>query len=181
MKSAIALLLILAVESFSQDTYHCPDGWYVYQRGEEVHCYLLDNEYVTHETAGMICKMEFKGYKGWVAEVLNPEVNNFLKNVLYEDEIDPNQGNQWWLGAYTKEKDHDDHHPGMWKWPHYNVTASWFDWADGEPNNMHNDENCLTFYEYRNPDKPQYRDFLWNDNECFGLARTICEGPCLDC
>ena len=73
---------------------------------------------------------------------------------------------QFWLGATTDVRfllasllclmfalqgRHDpDHNQGVWTWPHKGSEVGWFDWADGEPNDYHN-ENCLVLHEYHDP------------------------------
>jgi len=169
-------LALLASAASAQDTHHCPDGWHLYDRHGLIECFYLGNEWVTKATAEIICQ----SHGGWTAEMDHPGINYWLKNLLFEQETGAEQGNQWWLGATTKEQ-HSDHHPGTWWWPHFNRTVDWFDWADGEPNNMHRHENCVTFYEYRDPIFPIFRDFFWNDNDCDSLARYLCAKGCDDC
>merc|ERR1712080_696825 len=137
MKLLLALTLLAAAAS-AQDTHHCPDGWFLYDRHGLIECFYMDNEWVSKSTANLICQ----SHGGWVAELDHPGINYWLKNLLFEQEEGAEQGNQWWLGATTEEQ-HSDHHPGTWWWPHFNRTVDWFDWADGEPNNMHRHENCV--------------------------------------
>merc|ERR1719510_1668622 len=68
-------------------------------------------------------------------------------------------------------------HPGVWWWEHRNETVSWFDWADGQPDNYHG-EDCLTLEEYHDPFFPIARDYFWNDRSCDHSAHYICERPC---
>ena len=59
-----------------------------------------------------------------------------------------------------------------------NETVSWFDWADGEPNNQQG-EYCLVMREYHDPIFPIFRDYFWNDFDCNSVAHYICEKQCV--
>ena len=52
---------------------------------------------------------------------------------------------------------HSEHHPGEWFWPHANKTVEWFDWADGQPNNLQG-QDCLAMTEFHNPFIPVFRE-----------------------
>ena len=67
--------------------------------------------------------------------------------------------------------------PGEWYWPHMNKTVEWFDWADGEPNNVAG-EDCITMMEIHDPFFPIFRDYFWNDFDCDSSAHYICEKRC---
>ena len=86
------------------------------------------------------------------------------------------QYEQFWLGAFTEGR-HGENNPGEWFWPHKNETVQWFDWADGEPNNIQG-EDCLVLREYHNPFFPVARDYFWNDFNCEASAHYICENVC---
>ena len=79
---------------------------------------------------------------------------------------------------YFQER-HSENSPGNWMWQHMNESVSWFDWADGQPNNFHG-QNCITLRETHVPILPQFRDYFWNDYECDGSAHYICEHRCFD-
>ena len=66
----------------------------------------------------------------------------------------------------------------MWYWPHMNTTVDWFDWGDGQPNNLYG-QYCITMREYHDPFFPWARDYFWNDNDCEDPAHYICENTCL--
>merc|ERR1712096_313355 len=174
MKVILLPIVVLAAVALAQDTHHCPDGWDLYDRHGQLRCYLLSNNYVAKQTADTICGQ----YGGWVAEVTHPSIDYFLKDLLFQQDPNPGQGHQFWLGAFDRAHDHDIHQVGDWFWPHYNMTADWFDWADGQPNNIGHSQNCLTFLEYNRLDI--YRDFFWNDEGCDEIARPICEKPADD-
>merc|ERR1711970_413176 len=82
----------------------------------------------------------------------------------------------FWLGGFTNER-HNENAPGEWFWPHANKTVEWFDWADGQPNNL-NGQNCLAVTEFHNPLIPVFRDFLWNDVGCDIPHHYICQKTC---
>merc|ERR1712024_387827 len=71
---------------------------------------------------------------------------------------------QFWLGAYTEDR-HDEHQPGNWTWTHKNAPVEWFDWAEGQPNNIHG-QNCLVMQEVHYFLFPLFRDYFWNDFSC---------------
>merc|ERR1711936_1477106 len=73
---------------------------------------------------------------------------------------------------------HSEHQPGTWTWDHMNETISWFDWADGQPNNYDHQQMCLTLREYHDPFFPIARDYFWNDETCDRPAHFICENRC---
>jgi hypothetical protein len=117
---------------------------------------------------------------GWVAEPIYPSIEYFLKDLLFQEEEYPGAGHQFWLGAYDRAHEHDEHEPGDWYWPHNNLTVDWFDWANGQPNDLGHHQNCITLLEFSGP-IGVFRDFFWNDHVCDDLARPICERPCDDC
>merc|ERR1711970_307440 len=88
-------------------------------------------------------------HEAWVAELDHPGINYWLKSELLK---------------MTE--------------PHMNKTVEWFDWADDQPNDWHN-ENCLVLREYHRPLFPQARDYYWNDWFCDeATAHLICEKRC---
>merc|ERR1711878_123808 len=87
-------------------------------------------------------------------------------------------GGQFWLGATTEER-HSEGSPGNWMWPHKNESVTWFDWGDGQPNNLRG-QNCVTMMEEHDPFFPIFRDYFWNDFDCDMSAHYICEHKCFD-
>merc|ERR1712045_434690 len=59
----------------------------------------------------------------------------------------------------------------------FHKTVEWFDWADGQPNNL-NGQNCLAVTEFHNPFIPVFRDFLWNDVDCDTPHHYVCQKTC---
>merc|ERR1712183_670977 len=147
MKMLLVLLLVGLVAS--QDTYKCPDGWFLEEDRTGCRCFLIGpDEAVTRSTADLICA----GHSGsWVSE--------------------------FWLGGRAEGR-HSEHQPGTWTWDHMNETISWFDWADGQPNNYDHQQMCLTLREYHDPFFPIARDYFWNDETCDRAAHFICENRC---
>ena len=108
------------------------------------------------DTANLICK----GHEGWVAELDHPGINYWLKSKLLEI-TDIGRWEAFWLGATTNvsvavteskyqqscspQGRHSEHQPGVWWWEHRNETVSWFDWADGQPDNYHGEVIIDTF------------------------------------
>ena len=80
------------------------------------------------------------------------------------------------LSTFIQER-HSENHPGEWIWPHMNKTVEWFDWADGQPNNLQG-QDCVVMREYHNPLFPIARDYFWNDFDCDYSAHYICENKC---
>merc|ERR1712121_328562 len=109
------------------------------------------------------------GHHAWVAELDHPGINYWLKARLL-DATEVGDFNQFWLGATTEDRHDPDHSPGTWTWQHKNEQVTWFDWADGEPNNYDYQEYCLVMMEEHNPFFPQNRDYFWNDFNCESSA-----------
>ena len=76
-------------------------------------------------------------------------INYWLKSRLLEA-IPPGERAEFWLGGRAEGR-HSEHQPGTWTWDHMNETISWFDWADGQPNNYDHQQMCLTLREYHDP------------------------------
>merc|ERR1712055_32837 len=177
----LALLLVASTLSLAagQDTYHCPDGWYWHGWENHGHCYYFSMEQVSKTDAEILCA----SHGGWITEILYMGQNYWLKSMLI-DKYTPNEkapwGNQFWLGAVTKQH-HDDHQNGNWLWTHSNKSVEFFDWGENEPNDFHS-QNCLTYMEYRNVLAPWSRDYFWNDWDCNDdTAHYICTKDCADC
>merc|ERR1711992_80182 len=133
---------------FAQDTYNCPDGWEKEEDRSGCRCFLIsESEAVTRDDADVLCA----AHGSWVAELDHPGINYWLKSKLL-DVTEPGRTEQFWLGAESGER-HSENAPGEWTWPHKNETVSWFDWADGEPNNQQG-EYCLVMREYHDPSSP---------------------------
>ena len=93
------------------------------------------------DTADLLCK----AHEGWVAELDHPGINYWLKSKLLEI-TDIGRWEAFWLGATTNGR-HSEHQPGVWWWEHRNETVSWFDWADGQPDNYHGEVIIYTFQQ----------------------------------
>ena len=102
-------------------------------------------------------------------------INYWLKSQLL-DLTHPGEFEQFWLGAFTEGR-HNENNPGEWWWPHKNETVQWFDWGEGEPNNL-GVEGCLAMMEYHDAEDPLTRDYFWNDFVCDETAHYICENVC---
>jgi len=178
--ATMQLLLVLAVGLVglvaSQDTYSCPDGWMKEEDRTGCRCFLIGpDEAVTRSTADLVCA----GHSGsWVAELDHPGINYWLKSRLLEA-IPPGERAEFWLGGRAEGR-HSEHQPGTWTWDNMNETISWFDWADGQPNNYDHQQMCLTLREYHDPFFPIARDYFWNDETCDRPAHFICENRCAE-
>merc|ERR1712121_237674 len=171
MKVLLFTASMLISSIIAQDTYHCPDGWLLEEDRSGCRCFMFSGgESVTRDDADILCQF----HDAWVAELDHPGINYWLKAELLKM-TEPGQWNQFWLGAKTTGRHDPDHNQGEWNWPHMNKTVEWFDWADDQPNDWHN-ENCLVLREYHRPLFPQARDYLWNDWFCDeATAHLICE------
>merc|ERR1739848_11170 len=173
MGRILGAALLLAVAATAQDTYKCADGWELEEDRSGCRCFLFaEGEAVMRDTANLICK----GHEGWVAELDHPGINYWLKSKLLQI-TDVGKWEAFWLGASTNGR-HSEHQPGVWWWEHRNETVTWFDWADGQPNNQNGDQDCLTLEEFHDPFWPMARDYFWNDLSCQASAHYICERPC---
>merc|ERR1712241_35731 len=188
MKAAALLLVVAISYATAQDTYHCPDGWELFEhdgRGDkECSCFLFPTTLarVTHGDAQLLCE----GHNAYLAEPRDGPPNNYwiveqLQNRLNKrasvsdkDGLEgPHYEDQWWMGgkSYTK---HNTHNPGEWVWENSNITVEWFDWAPGEPNDYHR-QQCLAYLRYNYFGNPTYQ---WNDWDCNTVADYICEKAC---
>merc|ERR1712184_32472 len=149
----------------------CPDGWHKYGRAGCNCFWLAEYEMVTRDDASVLCSF----HQASVAELDGPAINYWLKGELLSI-TDVGQFTQFWLGAYTNER-HSEHHPGEWFWPTANKTVEWFDWAEGQPNNLQG-QDCLAMTEFHNPSIPVFRDFFWNDVSCDTPHHYICQKQC---
>merc|ERR1712025_819353 len=71
----------------SQDTYYCPDGWYISDIGDEIECILLGGlgERVTKNDAMAICSF----HDAWLVDMdegRGPQKNNMLKSLISDAE-----------------------------------------------------------------------------------------------
>merc|ERR1712111_244387 len=82
MKLLFLTLCSLLSLGFSQDTYHCPDGWLLEEDRSGCRCfYFSESEMVTRDDADVLCA----AHNGaWVAELDHPGINYWLKSQLLE-------------------------------------------------------------------------------------------------
>ncbi len=71
-------------------------------------------------------------------------------------------GGKWWMGY------NDVATEGTWVWANGD-TATYTNWASGEPNNSGSNEDCAQLGRY-------YPATTWNDEPCTASFRYICEG-----
>merc|ERR1711923_227827 len=111
---------VLISSILAQDTYHCPDGWLLEEDRSGCRCFLLSgSEMVSKDDADILCAYHDGA---WVAELDHPGINYWLKAQLL-DLTEIGERGQIWL--------------------HMNKTIEWFDWADGQPNNLQG-QDCLS-------------------------------------
>merc|ERR1712154_191437 len=116
------------------------------------------NEMVTKQDAEIICSF----HDAWLVDLdegHGGQKNRFIANLINEEQSN-------WDGH------HDDHDWGYWTWDHAGTEVTWFDWADGEPNDYHR-QNCLAYLTFFDPFG--YHLTHWNDWDCDKTARYICE------
>eukprot|EP00091_Calanus_sinicus_P018899 TRINITY_DN447_c0_g1_i10.p1 TRINITY_DN447_c0_g1~~TRINITY_DN447_c0_g1_i10.p1 ORF type:complete len:176 (-),score=45.65 TRINITY_DN447_c0_g1_i10:51-578(-) len=172
MKFLLALVVLVA-GAWAQDTYYCPDGWFLEEDRSGCRCFMLSGgEMVTKDDADILCAF----HEGWVGELDHPGINYWLKSKLLAN-TEPGEFHQFWLGATTEGHHDPDHDQGVWNWPHMGTQVDWFDWARGQPNDYKN-ENCLALMEFHDPFFPNQRDYFWNDYHCDSAANYICEKTC---
>ena len=176
---AICVTLVLG-----QDTHYCPDGWVVADIGGIVDCILMGGvgEFVTKQDAEVLCE----AHDGWLVDLdegRGGQKNEFIKQLVDDVEgngdgglAGPHYDFQWWIGA-TCHGHHDDHNWGNWTWDHAGTELTWYDWAQGEPNDYHR-ERCLAFLTFWDPFG--YHLIHWNDYGCEETARYICEKPAME-
>merc|ERR1712059_43673 len=134
-------------------------------------------EQVSKTDAGILCSVN----DAWLVELDRPGLNYWVKAKLlelYTPDRNPKAGrpwgNQFWIGAVTEDHHDPDHFNGNWRWPHANQSVVWFDWGDDQPNDL-NTQFCMTYLEYRDGVFDEYRDYFWNDEDCFDdVAHYIC-------
>merc|ERR1719348_2181156 len=80
-------LLLLGLSSLlslglAQDTYHCPDGWFLEEDRSGCRCfYFSESEMVTRDDADVLCAYHDGS---WVAELDHPGINYWLKSQLLD-------------------------------------------------------------------------------------------------
>ena len=144
MKYLAALTLICSV--LAQDTYHCPDGWVLEEDRSGCRCFWFNGEErVTKDDADILCG----AHEAWVAELDHPGINYWLKSQML-NRFEAGDRTNFWMGAFT-ERRHDAEFPGDWYWNHSREEVTWFDWAEGEPNNQYYGDYCMGFMEVHDP------------------------------
>lgn len=119
------------------------DGW----------SYHHSNKTMNWDTARKWCT---EHYTDMVAIQNRGEISH-LNSIL------PRQTNYYWIGIRKV----DD----VWTWVGTNktLTKEAENWADGEPNNGGNNEDCVEMYIKREADKGK-----WNDESCMKKKTALC-------
>lgn len=92
-----------------------------------------------------------------------------LVAIQNKEEIDylnatfPRNSNYYWIGIRKIENE--------WRWIGTNkpLTEEAKNWAEGEPNNVKKNEDCVEIYIKRTKDSGK-----WNDEPCYKTKRALC-------
>ena len=134
--------------------FHCPPGWDEFDNS----CYKRMQKFVyslalSWENARAVCL----GFGGDLVKIENEKEMEFIKflSSAFKTRV--------WIGL------NDRHEEGQFVWSDgtpFNSSV-YNSWADGEPNNAIEKEDCVEVYG----------DNGWNDNRCDVNLQYICERP----
>merc|ERR1712241_1087398 len=121
-------------------------------------CYAYIEEPSRWAEAEAVCK----ALGGYLAEIHNKQENDAVEKIVSQhDKI-------VWLGG------HDLITEGKWAWASSSLTVDgteFSDWATGEPNDDHHEEDCMEFYPNRKSGTGH-----WNDRRCgYEKNSLICQ------
>uniref|UniRef100_A0A8C5AQI8 C-type lectin domain-containing protein n=1 Tax=Gadus morhua TaxID=8049 RepID=A0A8C5AQI8_GADMO len=94
---------------------------------------------------------------GDLASVTNMEDLNQLSDMT--------AGVQSWIGLNDFNRKTMDLYPNSWRWSTQTRSRSFRTWWSNEPNNLHDDELCVTLYDGR-----------FSDRDCTATFPFICSG-----
>ncbi|XP_078391963.1 CD209 antigen-like protein C [Cetorhinus maximus] len=127
----------------------CPSGWKVHNH----HCYKFSTHKVNWDSAKQQCVSQ----NSHLIFINTEQEQNFIIK-----SIENNPGSHW-IGLTDRESE------GNWKWVD-GSPVSFTRWGQGEPNNMHHNENCAIT-----------RGADWNDYSCADQFPFICAKRALPC
>ncbi|XP_045179679.2 macrophage mannose receptor 1-like isoform X2 [Mercenaria mercenaria] len=125
----------------------CESGFKLLDR--RCYKYFHNTSSIDWESAQAVCMSN----GGHLAEITSAEINTFLSD-LREEDIGSHTA---WIGLKLVG--------GTYKWIASGKTATFKNWATGEPNNHQSSENCIEMYP----------DGKWNDHSCANNRRYFCE------
>ncbi|XP_046542998.1 C-type lectin lectoxin-Lio2-like [Haliotis rubra] len=127
----------------------CPSGWTLF--GDS--CYDVVKDKEEWAEANYLCEI----HQGYMAVIESSAENDFVKGLIKTEGVTEDV----WIGA------DDLWEEGVFRWAATNQELNFTDWKAGEPNNIHNNENCVEI-EY-------YLQDQWNDDMCTKKQSFICE------
>uniref|UniRef100_A0A8C5E6B3 CD209 antigen-like protein E n=1 Tax=Gouania willdenowi TaxID=441366 RepID=A0A8C5E6B3_GOUWI len=133
----------------------CPSGWSVIN--SKCYFFAMAERYSgrSWEDARQFCKR-----LGADLVVINSREKELIYN--YHDSSKGIYESGFWIGLTDTEEE------GIWKWQDGTRLSEGY-WADGEPNNGNQNEDCAAVYPLPNPFK------AWNDASCNYNLKWICE------
>ncbi|CAB3993328.1 Hypothetical predicted protein [Paramuricea clavata] len=134
--------------TFAQSS-RCKEDWYLFSNM----CYMISNSsnYKSWHEAETSCKR----MGGHLASVTNNEEKDFLRQL-----IRPKFVYSFWIGL------HDVGGESLYKWTDGTGYGKFIYWRNGEPNNYHGQEDCVSMAR---------ADGKWNDNHCSQKKPYICK------
>jgi len=138
----------------AEDIYTCGDSIvFPIQHGD--YCYHVSNRNLNYQESIRFCKQ--LNPAAHLLRIADQAHNDFMTESLTK------MGKAMaWLDL------HDIHEEGKWKFSD-GSEPSFFNWASGEPNNMHKAEDCASL--------SRFHGWKWNDGNCyysFGIA-VVCQ------
>ncbi|KAL4217786.1 hypothetical protein ACF0H5_022524 [Mactra antiquata] len=143
-QTVLIFCLILAFECINAS---CPDGWTRFGGS----CYYFGHNDVSFLDAQKYCE----GFHGYLVNINDEDENKFVTSYLEDLKDD-----RHWIGL-TDELIED-------VWKHYpsETTATFFNWAPGDPNQLKG-ANCVAIF--------RTSGYRWIDEPCTNRFRPLCE------
>ncbi|XP_072048607.1 asialoglycoprotein receptor 1-like [Amphiura filiformis] len=150
-------LLVVAV-ALEMD---CPRPEWKKRRANN-HCYWFETDFLPQYKADERCRR----YNAKLAKIDDADENDWiLKNVFPATTyIGGGDSSHYYIGLKRTSSNADSWY---WELDGSPLDSVWGgSWKDGEPNNYHNKENCVTYFQ---------DDGKWNDVMCGDSFHYICE------
>jgi len=105
--------------------------------------------------------LECENLGGFLAEIKNQEQSTLLTSLAFVEETITGV-ESWWIGLT------DQGHEGRWIWQHSVEDVSFTNWAEGNPDGNHANDDCALITLKDN--------FMWSDASCTSLvASPVCQ------